>query len=163
MQSQNLKPHSRGTNQKQEEDADIIPAHTEIQKQECGIPPLQSQQFHAKDFNMLPQQTFPMPFHNAYEVSTSRELPQFPESYYDPKLERDFTLFLEQAVPGYGNSIPTIAPMSSIPPDQFHWIGHDNLDIRQHPQKQFSGVPNNFEFSAADKFLLNMDFGLSKF
>ncbi|XWS56639.1 hypothetical protein CRYUN_Cryun09bG0103200 [Craigia yunnanensis] len=147
----------QGTDQKQEEVEDAIPAHTETQKQVYGIPPPQSEQFQAKDFNMLPQQTFPMPFYNAYDDSTSGGLPKFPAAYYDPKLVHDFTIFPEQAVSDYGDFISTAAPISSIPPGQFQWMGHDNLNILQQPQQQF-----NFEFSADDQFLLNTDFGLPK-
>ncbi|XVE52595.1 hypothetical protein DITRI_Ditri02bG0134600 [Diplodiscus trichospermus] len=151
----------QGTDGKQDQEAkDVISAHTAVtHKQEYEIHPSQSESSQAKDYNMLPQQSFTMAFNDSYDDSISNGLPKFPESYYDPQLEHNFTIFTElQAVSGYGNFIPTAAPISSNPPDdQFHSMGHDNLNIYQQPQRQ-----PNFDFSADDKILLNMDFGLPK-
>ncbi|XWS74903.1 hypothetical protein CRYUN_Cryun01aG0038400 [Craigia yunnanensis] len=115
-----------------------IPPHVETQKQDYGIPPQSDQQFQVKDFNMLPQQTNPMPFYNnAYDNSTSVGLPQLPESF-DLMLVPDPTIFSQQpAVSDYGNLIPTTVPMPSIHSDQFHSMGHDNFNIHQ---QQFSGL-----------------------
>ncbi|XVE68826.1 hypothetical protein DITRI_Ditri09bG0101000 [Diplodiscus trichospermus] len=147
--------------QKQKEAEDAIPAQStaETQKQEYGIPPPQSESFQANDSNVLPQQTFTMAFHDAYHDSISDLLPEFPESYFDPKvLEHNFTSFPEQqALSGYGDFIPTAAPISSLPPDPFHSMAHGDLNIYQQLQQQ-----PNFEFSADDKILLSMDFGLPK-
>ncbi|XP_022747985.1 protein ATAF2-like [Durio zibethinus] len=150
----------QGTDKKQEGAEVAIPAYTETKKQEYGILPLSDQQFQVEDFNMLPQQTYPMPFyHNIYHNSSSGGLPKLPESF-DTMLEPDSTIFSQQAaVSEYGNFIPTAVDMSPIPSDQFHSMGQDNFNIQQQ-QQQFSDFANNFEFTADDKFLLDEDFGL---
>ncbi|EOY17972.1 NAC domain protein, putative [Theobroma cacao] len=95
-----------------------------------------------------------MPPYNAYPDSPSG-LPRFPESL-DPMLQHQSAVFPQQAMTVYDNFIPTAAPTLSIPP---HFVGH-HYPLNSYQQQPFSGVRNNIKFSADDKYLLNIDFGL---
>ncbi|XVF83792.1 hypothetical protein PTKIN_Ptkin16aG0520800 [Pterospermum kingtungense] len=126
-----------------EAEAAIIPFQMEqTQRQENGIPPPQFvQHFQDEGFNMQTQQTYPVPsndYNNAYGSSTFGGLPPLPESHCSaPTISAN-----------YGNFVASTVPVSSIPPDQFHYSG---------PQKQKT---LDIDFSEADSFLLTADFGL---
>ncbi|XVF23984.1 hypothetical protein REPUB_Repub13aG0087200 [Reevesia pubescens] len=156
-----------GTPQHSTDKKRSIPAgQTETQNQEYGIPQSQSdhQQFQVKDdFNMLPPKSCLMPYYdNAFDDNNST----FPQLSFDqPILGHESTKFSQQAISDYGSFMSTALPLSSIsPPDQFHYMDNLNFNIdqpqhqHQHQQQQFSGVPNNFDFSAADQFILHADF-----